>query len=63
MAAVLGISQPDYADIENGVTKIKVDNLIKITKALETPLDAFFKEKLPVNNIQYNHAVQIVRML
>lgn len=55
LASVLGISQSAYADIENGVTKIKVDDLIKIAKTLETPLEDFLKEELSINNIQYNH--------
>lgn len=54
LASVLGISQPAYADIENGITKLRVDDLIKIAKTLETPLEDFLKEELATHNIQYN---------
>jgi len=44
LAEVLGISSMSYSRLERGESKLDVDRLQVIAKALEVPVAAFFEE-------------------
>lgn len=44
VASALGISQSSYADIENGISKIKVDDLLKIAQTLEVGIEELLRD-------------------
>ncbi len=54
MASKLGISQPAYANLENGETKITTKRLEKIAKILEIELIDLLDSNTTVNNINNN---------
>lgn len=54
MASKLGISQPAYANLENGETKITTKRLEKIAKVLEIDLIDLLDGNTTVNNINNN---------
>ncbi len=51
----MGISQSSYADIENGISKIKVDDLLKIAQTLEVGIEDLLRDELSVQNIYNNN--------
>ncbi len=54
MASQLGISQPAYANLENGETKLSTKRLEKIAKILEVDLIDLLDGNTTVNNINNN---------
>ncbi len=54
MANQLGISQPAYANLENGETKLNTKRLEKIAKILEVDLIDLLEGNTTVNNFNNN---------
>jgi len=54
MANKLGISQPAYANLENGETKINIKRLEKIATILETEIADLLDGNTTVNNFNNN---------
>jgi len=65
MASKLGISQPAYANLENGETKLNTKRLEKIATILEVDLIDLLDGNTTVNNIHNNaeHTYGIVENL
>jgi transcriptional regulator with XRE-family HTH domain len=56
LAEQLGISQKAYSKIENGETKLTVDNLLKISKVLEVNLNELFStDSFSIYNNYHTH--------
>jgi transcriptional regulator with XRE-family HTH domain len=55
IATALGISQSSYADIENGTTKLKLEDLLKITQVFDIGLEELLGEELASYNVYYNN--------
>jgi transcriptional regulator with XRE-family HTH domain len=60
MADFLEISQPAYAKLENGQTKINCEDLIKIATYTETPIQDFFTGEVSICNIQQNNQEPVI---
>jgi len=54
MASQLGISQPAYANLENGETKMSTKRLERIAKILEVDVVDLLDNNTTVNNINNN---------
>lgn len=54
MASQLGISQPAYANLENGETKLNTKRLEKIAKILDVDLIDLLEGNTTVNNFNNN---------
>lgn len=54
MASQLGISQPAYANLENGETKLNTKRLEKIAKILEVDMIDLLEGNTTVNNFNNN---------
>ena len=54
MATKLGISQPAYANLENGETKINIKRLEKIAEILETEIADLLDGNTTINNFNNN---------
>ncbi|MES2732971.1 MAG: helix-turn-helix transcriptional regulator [Bacteroidota bacterium] len=51
----LAISQNKYHKIENNEVKVKIEDLLKIAKELETDVNELLKDEHTVFNIKYNN--------
>ncbi len=52
LAQQLGIDIKSYSNIENGVSKLSIDRLFKISEILETPPESFLN---PSQNFSFTH--------
>ncbi len=55
LAAQLGIDTKSYSNIENGVSKLSIDRLLKIADVLEATPESFLN---PTQNLNFTHCVQ-----
>lgn len=56
LAIQLGIDTKSYSNIENGVSKLSIDRLLKISDVLETPPESFLN---PSQNFSFNHCSNV----
>jgi transcriptional regulator with XRE-family HTH domain len=54
VADKLGISQPAYANLENGITKVHIDKLAKISEILEIDIADILDNKYVINTFNNN---------
>lgn len=63
MADELGISQPAYARMEKGNTKINIERLLQISKILQVDPQEFLESEKNINQFNNNHAYGFVENL
>jgi len=63
MASKLGISQPAYAKIEKGSTKINIERLVDIAKVLDVEPQKLLEDSKTINQINNDYAYGFVENL
>jgi len=60
VADKLGISQPAYANLENGITKVHIDKLAKISEILEIDIADILDNKYVINTFNNKNSSQAI---
>jgi len=63
MASKLGISQPAFAKIENGTTKVNIEKLLNIAKILNVEPYKLLEDSKTINQINNDYAYGFVENL